>query len=377
MAERKLIVICLLLCSSCAFAQQDTTAPVKDSMSKFDRFNQKAEGLFKILPVPIFSYSTEQGNTFGLAKFNLFDLSKKDTISKPSKLSGIVTFSSKGRINASLSTELVYNENKNIVLSYVNYRKQPEYIFGIGNDVVKEDVEEVEYDRFKFFTTALWRVKENLYVGVPLDIASYFNVEPDSASFLIKNNVAGLNGGFSLGTGLALAYDSRDNRYNTYKGGYAIGTLIFHPEFLGSVYEFTRFELDVRKFFNPWLKHVIALQATTTSATGNTPFYELAQMGGDKQMRGYYLGAYRDKVLVDGQVEYRMPIWNIFGMTAWVGTGRVANSYNSLSLDGFKLSYGLGLRIRVDSKHNTNLRVDFGFGQNGIKGTYISFAEAF
>jgi outer membrane protein assembly factor BamA len=210
-----------------------------------------------------------------------------------------------------------------------------------------------------------------------LDIASYFNIEPDSASFLIKNNVPGLNGGFSFGTGLAVAYDSRDNRYNTFKGGYAIGTLIFHPEFLGTVYEFTRFELDVRKFFNPWLKHVIALQATTTSATGNTPFYELAQMGGDKQMRGYYLGAYRDKVLVDGQVEYRMPIWNIFGMTAWVGTGRVANSYNSLSLDGFKLSYGLGLRIRVDSKHNTNLRVDFGFGQNGIKGTYISFAEAF
>jgi hypothetical protein len=35
--------------------------------------------------------------------------------------------------------------------------------------------------------------------------------------------------GFSFGTGLAVAYDSRDNRYNTYKGGYAIGTLILSP----------------------------------------------------------------------------------------------------------------------------------------------------
>ena len=346
-------------------------------MSGFDNFNKKAEELFKVLPVPIFSYSTEQGNTLGLAKFNLFDLSKKDTISKPSKLSGIVTFSSKGRINASVSTELVFKENKYIFLSFVNYRKQPEYIFGIGNDVKREDMEEVQFERFRFATTGLVRVEESLYIGIPLDIATYFNVQPDSNSFLIKNNVAGLNGGFTFGIGLAGALDSRENRYNPSQGAYVIGTLVFHPSFLGSAYEFTKFELDARKYFNPWLKHVIAVQATTTSATGNVPFYELALMGGDRQMRGYYQGAYRDKVLLDGQVEYRAPIWNIFGLTAWIGTGRVATSYSDLSLDGFKLSYGLGLRIKVDSKHNTNLRLDFGFGQDGIKGTYISFAEAF
>ena len=378
------VLFLLLLCSCCSFAQTDTTKQQKDtttqpqdSLSGFDNFNKKAEELFKVLPVPIFSYSTEQGNTLGLAKFNLFDLSKKDTISKPSKLSGIVTFSSKGRINASVSTELVFKENKYIFLSFVNYRKQPEYIFGIGNDVKREDMEEVQFERFRFATTALVRVEENLYLGVPLDIATYFNVQPDSNSFLIKNNVAGLNGGFTFGIGLAGALDSRENRYNPSQGAYVIGTLVFHPSFLGSAYEFTKFELDARKYFNPWLKHVIAVQATTTSATGNVPFYELALMGGDRQMRGYYQGAYRDKVLLDGQVEYRAPIWNIFGLTAWIGTGRVATSYSDLSLDGFKLSYGLGLRIKVDSKHNTNLRLDFGFGQDGIKGTYISFAEAF
>ena len=94
-------------------------------------------------------------------------------------------------------------------------------------------------------------------------------------------------------------------------------------------------------------------------------------------MRGYYQGAYRDKVLVDGQVEYRMPVWKIFGVTGWMGTGRVASSYDNLSLDNWKLSYGFGIRIRVDSKNNTNMRLDFGFGPKGISGTYINFAEAF
>ena len=94
-------------------------------------------------------------------------------------------------------------------------------------------------------------------------------------------------------------------------------------------------------------------------------------------MRGYYLGALRDNVLLDGQVEYRMPVWSIIGVTGWLGTGRVASSYSDLALDGFWLDYGFGLRLKVDSKNNTNLRFDFGFGNDGISGFYINFAEAF
>jgi len=94
-------------------------------------------------------------------------------------------------------------------------------------------------------------------------------------------------------------------------------------------------------------------------------------------MRGYYLGAYRDNVLLDGQMEYRFPIWNIFGATTWIATGQVQPNYGALTLNGFHLSYGVGIRIRVDTKHNTNMRFDMGFGPNEIKGFYINFSEAF
>jgi outer membrane protein assembly factor BamA len=234
----------------------------------------------------------------------------------------------------------------------------------------------VQAERVKFFATNLVRVKKDFYVGIPLDVSSYFNVKPDSNSFLIKDNVPGLKGGFTLGTGVAAAFDNRLNRYNPTQGAYIMGILVYHPEFV-SDYEFTHIEIDVRKYFSPWSKHVIAVQATTNYNGGNTPFYELSMMGGERQMRGYYQGAYRDKVLVDAQLEYRAPVWNIFGVVGWIGTGRVADKYSNLSLDGWKLSYGGGLRIRVDIKHNTNLRLDFGFGPGGIKGTYFSFAEAF
>jgi len=359
---------------------QTPTDPSKDTTtSDFNSFNQKMERLFKIIPVPIITYSTEAGNTFGLAKFNVFRLSKKDSISRPSKISEVVTVSTKGRVNVSVSNDLIFNEDRYIILSYFNYKKQPEYMLGIGNDVSLDDIEQVTTNRIKFASTALMRVKGKFYAGFGLDIADYFDIEADSNSFLIEDHVVGLNGGTDLGVGLAGALDNRDNRYNASSGMLILTTLVTYPDAIGSRYQFTKFDLDIRKYFKPWknLKHVVALQATTTATDGNVPYYDLAQLGGDDKMRGYYKGALRDKVLVDGQIEYRMPIWNIFGIVGWIGTGRVAPNYKDLSFDGFRLSYGGGLRIRVDSESNVNLRIDMGFGPGGVSGFYFNFAEAF
>jgi len=353
------------------------SSKLRDSLSKFDSFNKKAEHLFVYIPVPLYSYSSDAGNIFGLAKFNVLNLYKDDTVTKPSKLSEVFTISTEGRVNASISTELVFKNNQYILLSYVNYKKTPEYIFGIGNEVSKDDAEEITTDRIKFVATGLYKLGKDFYAGAGIDIASYFSIKTDSNSFLVTENVSGLDGGVDFGIGLAAAWDKRDNRYNASAGHYVIVSWLFYPEFLGSAYQFTGFEFDARKYFNPWRKHVIALQATTSFTNHDVPFYDLSMLGGDNRMRGYYEGALRDKVSIDAQVEYRMPVWNIFGITGWVGTGRVAPDYGSLSFDGLWLSYGGGLRIKVDSKHNTNLRFDFGFGPGGIHAFYINFAEAF
>ncbi len=347
----------------------------KDSLSGFDKFNKKGEALFKILPVPIYSYSPEAGNIYGLAKFNVLNLSKKDTISKPSKLSEVFTASSLGRINASVTTQLVFDEDKYVIISYVNYKKEPEYIWDIGNTITDSPEQDI-VERFVFAGTALRQIRKNLYVGIPFDVSDYFNIETDSTSFLKTDSVVGLKGGTSVGLGLAAAFDSRDNRYNPHHGSYILGTALFYPAGWGP-YAFSKFAIDARKYISPWRKNVIAGQVTTTYANGNVPFYELAQMGGDSQMRGYYEGGLRDNVLVDAQIELRIPVWNIFGVVGWFGVGQVQSSYSAVALDAFHLSYGPGLRIRVDSKHDTNLRFDFGFGPGGVKGFNINFGEAF
>ena len=147
--------------------------------------------------------------------------------------------------------------------------------------------------------------------------------------------------------------------------------------FVGSEFTYNSFTFEARKFFNPWLNHVIALQFYTQQNVGEVPFYSLGQIGGTNRMRGYYLGAIRDKVIADSEIEYRMPIWSIFGITAFASAGRVGKTYEEMTMDGVWYAGGFGLRIMVDSANRANLRIDFGYGMEDAKSIVIGFTEAF
>lgn len=364
-------------------AQSDGTSTSVDSTeteapSKFDEFNKKAEHLFKIIPVPLYSYSTDAGHIVGLAKYNLFDMSELDTISQPSKISELITFSTEGRMKIAVGTDLIWKENKYMHFGTIVFKKQPEYILGIGNDVSIDDAEEFNSSQIEFVNTFYMRTVDQLYVGVGFDITSYTDMEFDTLGQFYDNpDINGTEPGTNLGLTLGSFIDKRENRYNPHEGYFLGAKYVIFPDWANNEYKYGKFDIDLRKYFNPWYNHVLAFQTTTTYCHGDVPFYDLAMLGGDSQMRGYYLGALRDNVLIDGQVEYRMAVWSILGITGWLGTGRVAHAYSDLALDGFWLDYGFGLRLKVDSKNDTNLRFDFGFGNGGINGFYINFAEAF
>ena len=101
----------------------------------------------------------------------------------------------------------------------------------------------------------------------------------------------------------------------------------------------------------------------------------LSPLGGDSLMRGYYAGRFRDKVLLAGQAEYRLPLWWRFGLVGFVGAGGVADRVGILSTSAFKLTYGFGLRFRLN-REGENLRIDFGYGK-GTSGLYFTAGEAF
>ena len=350
-----------------------------DTLSKFQRMNKKAEKLFKIIPVPIVSYSTETGSVFGLAKYNVFRLVKGDSLSSPSSFSELISISTLGQFKVVVASNIYIKQNNINIKGGIEYVQFPEYILGIGNDVSRDDVEEVKTTRFGFSNAFLWGFNEEntLYAGVFQEYKNYLKVEKDSNSYLVINNDPGVDGGISSGVGVGIIFDTRDNRYNAKEGMYFSTSFLGFGSAFGSDFKYNSVTFDIRKYFNPWFDHVVAFQAFTESNNGTVPFYSLSLLGGTERMRGYYLGAIRDKVIIDAQVEYRMHIWSVFGIVAFASLGRVAENYSSMSIDGIWYAAGFGLRVKVDSASDINLRLDAGFGQKGSTTFALGFSEAF
>lgn len=91
-------------------------------------------------------------------------------------------------------------------------------------------------------------------------------------------------------------------------------------------------------------------------------------------MRGYYDGRYRDKNVVDMQVELRQHVWKRNGVAVWVGAGNVFPDFSSFKVKHILPNYGFG--YRWEFKKRVNVRLDLGFGK-GQTGSIFNINEAF
>jgi outer membrane protein assembly factor BamA len=99
-------------------------------------------------------------------------------------------------------------------------------------------------------------------------------------------------------------------------------------------------------------------------------------MGGNDVLRGYYKGRYRDKNLIAAQLEYRFPIYKWFKGSMFCSAGDVSNEIDEINLREVKLSYGFGLRARVNPA-NVHLRFDVGLTPENKPAFYFTANEAF
>ena len=141
-------------------------------------------------------------------------------------------------------------------------------------------------------------------------------------------------------------------------------------------FDYTNYNLDLRKYFSPRGPSIVALQAYLNVIRGTPPFQALSTYGGANLMRGYYNGRYRDKSAVVLQAEYRRFLWWRFGMAVFGGVADVRRDPSDFSLSAFNSTAGAGLRILFDKNEHINVRIDFAFG-GGQPGPYITINEAF
>ena len=100
----------------------------------------------------------------------------------------------------------------------------------------------------------------------------------------------------------------------------------------------------------------------------------LAMVGQDGRMRGYYEGRYRDRDIVEAQVELRQHVYRRLGCVVWGGVANVFHDVDSFSASQTLPNYGVG--VRWEFKHRVNVRFDFGFTRDK-PGMEFKLNEAF
>lgn len=197
-----------------------------------------------------------------------------------------------------------------------------------------------------------------------------------SGGLLDMMAVPGARAGRTIGTGMTLGWDTRDHAFAPHQGALYEATLMTWQRYVGSEYSYNRLSFDLRQFVPVTETHTLALQLYSAFMTGEVPYYQLAMIGGQRLLRGYFEGRYRDNDMVAFQVEYRLPIWWRFSGVVFTGIGEVADRLEAFDFSSPKWTVGGGLRVILHQDERLLLRFDAGFG-DGTHGVYVNVHEAF
>lgn len=326
-----------------------------------------------VIPFPFVFYTPETGLAFGATLIVYKTLAGTD---RPSSLQPTFVYSVKKQVIASLASEAYLAEGDVRLVGELAYMRFPNTFWGIGNDA--PDLAEEDYTP-RLFSARLdlqRRVHGSWFVGGNLLAAHRRLVETQDGGLLATATIPGTADGLVVSLGISLTRDSRDHNIYPRRGGYLQLKLARFDGMIGSDYEFTTLQVDARQYIPVGSQHVLVVRGLVKETEGLAPFELLPQLGGERLLRGYFAGRYREQSLLALQIEYRAPVvWRI-GAVGFAGVGQVAGALDAFAPDRFKTSFGIGLRFLLSREEHLNLRADFGFGE-GSSGFYLGMGEVF
>jgi len=326
--------------------------------------------------LPVIFYTPETKLALGVGGGYYFRTVKGDALTNLSRLDGFMMYTLRNQFRITLAPDVYFKRNVFRLQSALSFSYFTDKFFGVGPDTTKE-MEEDYISRIYIFNLNFQRkLFLGLSGGIKLELARSTLVEVDEDGLLATGEIQGSEGGVNSGLGLTLNWDTRDNIYFPALGSYhQVSVMLFRTTF-GSDFHFTKYVLDFRKYFTFLASQVLAIQGYFSFISGNPPFQMMSLMGGQNNMRGYWMGRFRDKNLMTVQAEYRIPLVKRIGVVGFVGLGNVAERLSHFGRSDLKYSLGFGLRYAFNPKEKLNIRLDFGFTKEG-SGFYVTATEAF
>ena len=247
--------------------------------------------------------------------------------------------------------------------------------WGMGYANADNDDNETDYRRNRINAMARFMVKlaPNTYIGpfVNYRVTQASDVNEDF-SYLWQGQDKTIH---TYTAGLSFTYDSRDFMLNASKGVFVQIDQTFTPRCFGNgKYNFSTTEATFATYGKLWKGAILAGELHGQFNYGHIPWSQLATVGSNDRMRGYYEGRYNDKNVIEGQVELRQHIKGRNGVVAWVALANAFPDFKNIAWRYTLPNAGVG--YRWEFKKRINIRVDYGFTING-GGFIFNINEAF
>ena len=271
----------------------------------------------------------------------------------------------------------IYTKHSNFTAyGEAGYYKYSYFFYGIGNNQPNDykELYKVNFPRIRI--NLLKKVAPNLFIGVRYWLEDYKIKETEPGKQLASGTIPGTKNNFISGIGPAFNFDSRDNIFSPSKGLFVDGGIQLYGKGTGSNYRYNRYTADASFFISNRRKNVYAFNLFGDFLAGDViPFNQLALMGGNKKMRGYYEGRYRDKDLIALAGEFRFHIYKRFGAVTFANAGAVNDKLKYI-FTHIRTSIGVGARYALNKSEKLNIRLDAAFAKNS-SGLYFTIGEAF
>ncbi len=336
----------------------------------------------QFLIYPTVAYAPETSWEFGLSSLLVF-YAKKDTANRLSEINGFTFFTLENQYGLWFDHAIYSDEDKWFFLGRLRFQSFPLFYHGIGSNSPEDYIARVDANQIFIKERVLRKVKKDLFIGLEMDLQRLSAVDfiPAEGNNGLQELPLGSQGSTNLGFGIGLVHDNRHNVLNVRKGFFSELALLHYNQSWGSTFDFTTVISDTRIYRPVGDHNVFATQILGQFNSGDVPFNQLALMGGESIMRGYYYGRYRDRNQIAAQMEYRfLPIpfgfTDRIGAAVFAGAGKVFPELNNFNLNNIVVSGGVGVRFLLFPKKDIYTRFDVAFTQEG-PGFYLFIGEAF
>tara|TARA_B100000963_G_scaffold239590_1_gene209579 strand:- start:890 stop:2029 length:1140 start_codon:yes stop_codon:yes gene_type:complete len=332
----------------------------------------------KLINYPTLAFAPETSWEIGISSLFVYS-ANRDLRNRLSEIKSFAFFTLENQYGLWLDHAVYSDGDRWFFYGKARYQSFPLFYYGIGRNSPAEVQSVIEGEYLIFRERIMRETRRSLYFGLEFDYQSLVGVEYSNMVQGFDVPEIGNKGSKNLGLGFGLIYNNIYNAMNPRKGVYSEWGFLAYNSFVGSDFNFTSYISDTRLYKSCSKNKVLAFQVYSQLTRGNPPFNMLALMGGESLMRGYYLGRYRDKNLLAGQLEYRILPFSFskrLGASVFMAMGQVFGEDHSFGWQHFLPAGGAGLRFLIFPEKDIYTRLDMAFTTEG-NGIYFFIGEAF